>query len=52
MKTRKEYTKELIALDKQLTEIQEQMKNLKQEFIKSYGIYEWDEMFDHLRHTV
>lgn len=52
MKTRKEYTKELITLDKQLTEIQEQMKNLKSEFIELYGIFEWDELFDCLRHTV
>lgn len=52
VKTRRDYERELIELDEQLFEIQEQMENLKQKFIDSYGIYEWDEMFDRLRHTV
>lgn len=52
MKSRKEYQRELIALDKQLTEIQEKQMKLKKEFIDLYGIFEWDELFDHLRHTI
>ena len=52
MKTRKDYTRELIALDKELSEIQQKMKNLRMEFIDEYGIFEWNELAEHLRHTV
>lgn len=52
VKTRKDYERELIELDEQLFEIEERMERLKREFIDFYGIYEWDEMFDSLRHTV
>ena len=51
MKTRREYRKELIALDKELYELQERIEGLKQEFIKEYGISEWDEMFDYIYHA-
>lgn len=51
MKTRREYRKELIALDEELYELEKRIERLKQEFIKEYGIFEWDEMFDYIHHT-
>ena len=52
MKTRKDYSRELIALDKELSEIQQKMKDLRMEYIDQYGIFEWDELAEKLRHTI
>lgn len=52
MMTRKEYARKLIALDKELSKIQQEMEDLRTEFIDKYGIFEWDELAEHLRHTV
>lgn len=51
MKTRKEYEKEIMALDEELFEIQARMEELEKEFVDNYGIFEWEEMLDLLRHT-
>ena len=52
MKTRKEYARELIALDKELSKIQKKMKDLRMKYITKYGIFEWSEFTEQLRHTV
>lgn len=52
MKTRKEYARELIALDKELSKIQQEMEDLRMEYIAKYGISEWNELSEHLRHTI
>lgn len=52
VKTRKDYEREFIALDEELSEIQMKMEKLREEYIAKYGIFEWNELSEHLRHTV
>lgn len=52
VKTRKDYEREFIALDEELSEIQMKMEKLREEYITQYGIFEWNELSECLRHTV
>lgn len=52
VKTQKDYEREMIALDEELFEINQKMRDLKQEFIDKFGLPAWNAMFDRLRYTV
>lgn len=52
VKTRKDYEREFIALNEELSEIQMKMEELKEEYIAEYGIFEWDELSERFRNTV
>lgn len=52
VKTRKDYEREFIILDEELSEIQMKMEKLREEYIAKYGIFEWNELSECLRHTV
>ena len=52
VKTRKEYARELVALDEELSKIQMKMEELREEYIAKYGIFEWSELSERLHHTV
>lgn len=52
VKTRKDYEREFITLDEELSEIQMKMEKLREEYIAKYGIFEWSELTEQLRHTV
>ena len=52
VKTRKDYEREFIALNEELSEIQMKMEELKEEYIAEYGIFEWNKLSERLRHTV
>lgn len=51
VKTRRDYERELIALDEELSEIQMKMESLRDEYIKKFGLEKWNDFFDFLRHT-